>query len=416
MQRQCRRLRQTKQKEQRILKEKLFELNTIKLGLKASFIWDLTNIIEIQYDKNDDEQDDLVERNCQQVFHKLETMMSTISLNLENSIPPTTANTRSNFVHHIYDNSSLFINNNEIVRSENPINVIEIIVENGNGIIINNITFFGNIFLMIENINSALVELENSRPTPEQTTTNCDCNSLDAENQQEENEFNNNNFTCFIDVSAKLCKPKIIRKKNKEDEFDDDHLFLLQRKNFILHIKDYLVRKVNERYFCIRLKQTSINHIVTTINYNNDNNLNADGISDSDLSTQSGTLQITTSEINLKNCKFDLCFLSGVLLGYPVIYCNEDTDLGNCLSFQTLCNYKVRLTSSSSLSNISSAFNHQTTFELYSFTVPNEFRHLYENKINKWFHNLRDYCKNLKNFPYNLSMETILENYPLILT
>ena len=166
---------------------------------------------------------------------------------------------------------------------------------------------------------------------------------------------NNKVFDAFIDVSETLSEPKIIQ--NRED--------IVRRKYTLLHIKQYLDANIGAN--C--LDTDCWRHYWNNVAKNSDDD--------------SGTI--------------DLCFVTGVILGYPIIYCNNTPDTGNCLSYQTLTHYTVNTNS--------------TSQEIFSFSVPHLFQQQYENRINHWFNLLSHRSSTF----YDLKLTHCLETHPLIL-
>ena len=72
----------------------------------------------------------------------------------------------------------------------------------------------------------------------------------------------------------------------------------------------------------------------------------------------------------------DLCFVSGCLLNYPIIYTNNQPDVGNCLSFIDLRNFTLKI---------------NDIYNVYSFTIPEKFykNHFYQDFILEWYENIQ---------------------------
>lgn len=182
----------------------------------------------------------------------------------------------------------------------------------------NNITFFGSIPCMVENIDIILRQLVNSDSQV--------CG-------------NNQVFDAFIDVSSTLAEPVIIR--NWEE--------ITRRKYMLLELKESLGAKWNDE-----------------------------------------------KPYEWKS-SLDLCFVTGAILGYPIIYCNTTPATGNCLSHQPLTHYTVSISS-------------QCLPPIYSFTVPAKFAHRYQSRVEQWFHSL---CSRTN---HHLVLNATTESHPLILT
>ena len=210
------------------------------------------------------------------------------------------------------------------------------------------ITFFGSIPLLIANINSILLQLDRvfDSGAPNRET-----------NHHHKNEVFQDSF--FIDVSATIPAPRIITVMQDKE-------VLAAQKFILLHIRDYLHANIDASCLnandCLRTLANDHHHNVP------------------------------------RQQQWDLCFLSGVMLGYPVIYCNSTPDQGNCLSHQPLCNYVVQL-------------DHHST-PMYSFSVPQAFEACYQHRINQWFKSLSENTTQ----PERLSLRQSVETYPLILT
>ncbi|OTF83265.1 hypothetical protein BLA29_008066 [Euroglyphus maynei] len=170
------------------------------------------------------------------------------------------------------------------------------------------VVFFGNIQHMIENINSTLIQLD----IWIQSDHNC---------QQ-------NNETYLIDVSADLDEPKIIHHQQHQNN-EEEKTILLSLKYCLLHIRNQLSIVVGQPY----------------------------------------DIHIDNEKIfNDNNHYCDLCAITGILIGYPIIYCNRSTDVGNCLANQSLRNYLIRM------ENIpKTKTNDDDSFIIYSFSVPDKF-------------------------------------------
>ncbi|KAF7493878.1 hypothetical protein SSS_09877 [Sarcoptes scabiei] len=467
------------------------ELFSIQIGLKASFIWDLTNL---SANKDDDR-----ERCWRQIHREFD------SIKIENHLEcnrhsnninrNTTKNNNNNNNKNGDDGEKNF---NELNQNQNDnddadsidslpldrihvddrlITLVYLIVENNNH---NNkdaedddddddqtteILFYGNIDDMIKNIDLALDELDHC---------DFDLENLGNETQPpktfvaETDRFHRDHRydTCFIDVSADLKEPRIIQSiakrklRNKTKDYDrninndnatndngEDDGDVLYRKYSLLHkIKPYLVRNVNER--CIRLKfiQNSSERNQELCSERVKQRYDSDSDSEDDVISENGSMRTKNfldkeNIIIVRNCDnykqldhlhhcdrndgydraddgfrrsrsnetssfgdVDLCFVSGILLGYPIIYCNRTPKLGNCLANRNLSNYTV------SIKNIPE--DSQRSFVLYSFSVPSVFQSHYQHRIEDWFRKLR----NKSPIWLQLEMNVRIENHSLILT
>lgn len=97
---------------------------------------------------------------------------------------------------------------------------------------------------------------------------------------------------------------------------------------------------------------------------------------------------------------WDLCFISGVFLAYPLIYCNSKPQEGNCLAHQALTNYTVTL-------------DDHEDFPMYSFSVPERFHAQTSRRVKDWFEGL---CEKASAVSQRLRLHQTVETHALILT
>lgn len=213
------------------------------------------------------------------------------------------------------------------------------------------IAFFGSIPQILSNINS-LLRVEEA--TAETGAPNHERNNEKRKNKSvfEEKEGGN---SFFIDVSPSSTLPRIMQ---------DEEEAVLARKCLLLHIRDYLQANIG----------------ASTLNAND---------------CLSTFLPPACTPID---DPWDLCFLSGVLLGYPLIYCNSTPQEGNCLAHQPLTNYTVTL-------------DGEQHFPVYSFSVPEAFHAQTSRRVNDWFEGL---CERV--LSKHLRLQQSVETHALILT
>lgn len=207
------------------------------------------------------------------------------------------------------------------------------------------IAFFGSIPQLVANINSILQQLDSA-------------SNRNQENESGEVFHEGNSF--FIDVSSSLPAPRIMQ---------DEEAAVLSRKYLLLHIRDYLHANIDARCLnvndCVRVGLPKV---------------------------------IAAAAAEGSTHPWDLCFISGSFLGYPVVYCNSTPEQGNCLAHQSLCNYTVE-------------YEH-SPHALYSFSVPVIFKKHYHRRIHQWFESLRQKAPQ----PALLTLRESIETHALILT
>lgn len=314
------------------------ELESVRNWTKPSYIWDLT------------------EENCHQIYARL------LPLYLDQRPRTSTPTSSDSSVHRSHSLAVLelyAIHNSNSYESNDNGDGCNRCEENHNGEV-DVITFFGSIPHIVANINKIIVELDTS----------------DSHNRNLENELNVLNETectslasssscsscssscfqcCLIDVSASLSAPRIMQ--DKETSF-------IGLKYLLLHVRDYLRANIDVQ--CI-----NVNHCLNHTN---------------------GSDRITLVH------HFDRCFLTGIFLGYPIIYCNRTPTDGNCLSHQPLINYSVN-----------KVYDVDDEFQLSSFSIPQMFEHKFHQKIYDWFQELRKRDTKLR-------LVHVVESHPLILT
>jgi hypothetical protein len=127
------------------------------------------------------------------------------------------------------------------------------------------------------------------------------------------------------------------------------------------------------------------------------------------MKTKKNIIKLLSSEmrLHLKDRKFkieslnediDMCLICGAMLGYPVIYCNDNIQDGNCLSCQPLCAFSIKRLSKEPIPSI------------YSFSLPKVYRKLFYSNINLWFIELNNY------YNQNLLLEEDVITMPFVLT
>nr|XP_027200532.1 probable protein kinase DDB_G0277539 [Dermatophagoides pteronyssinus] len=315
------------------------EMMTIYSGLKASYIWDISS-----------------EENLLKIYHHL---LDEINIDYRRRRPTSVG--WPNIINGQHS-TMLSIVKLSLTNSSAATTTTTTATDNNQTM---PVIFYGNIHQMIENINSTLVKLD-----------------VWIQNDNQNNQNNNNEhsfihhlssspYTNLIDVSAELNEPKIIttivgqqqqQQQNQNNNKEEETMMMMSLKYCLLHIRNQLVDDdvdVNEpRCF--------------DIHFDNNN-----------------------------NC--DLCAISGILLGYPIIYCNRySNDDGNCLANQLLRNYQICMENSET----------KESFIVYSFTIPEKFVLIYQSKIDQWF----DYMKQRFRNNIVLKMQYKLECHPFILT
>lgn len=91
----------------------------------------------------------------------------------------------------------------------------------------------------------------------------------------------------------------------------------------------------------------------------------------------------------------DMCLITGCLLGYPIIYTNREPQSGNCLAFEPLSHFSVKM-------------NERT---IYSFSCPQIYRIQFEKHINLWFEAL-----DRQTFDGSLSLNETIKTLSFVLT
>ena len=235
------------------------------------------------------------------------------------------------------------------------------------------IAFFGSIPQILSNINSLIAELQPTTADEDDdgAPNNHGRNQDEAEERRKEKKNKEEVFedvdrssggggnSFFIDVSCSATVPRIMQ---------DEETVALKR--LLLRLRDYLRAK-------------TAGGAVSCLNAN-------DCLRRTEVpASASGTCG------ELDSCPWDLCFLSGVLLGYPVLLCNSTPEEGNCLAHQPLLNYTVTLE------------DHH--FPLYSFSVPERFQANFSGRISRWFEKLQQREERLR-------LRQTVETHPLILT
>jgi hypothetical protein len=94
----------------------------------------------------------------------------------------------------------------------------------------------------------------------------------------------------------------------------------------------------------------------------------------------------------------DMCLICGAMLGYPVIYCNDNIPDGNCLSCQPLCAFSIKRLSKEPIPSI------------YSFSLPQVYRKIFYSNIDLWFIELNNF------YNQNLLLEEDVITMPFVLT
>ena len=112
-------------------------------------------------------------------------------------------------------------------------------------------------------------------------------------------------------------------------------------------------------------------------------------------------LQINSTKNNLKvesidGSISDMCLICGSLLGYPVIYCNNSPENGNCLSFEPLSHFCLQ---------------NDSMETIYSFSSPQKYRHIFDSRINSWFDSIKSQSK-----AQNLTLKEEIKTMPFVLT
>ncbi|KAH7639522.1 hypothetical protein DERF_005444 [Dermatophagoides farinae] len=313
------------------------EILTVRLGLKASYIWDLS------------------EENCHQIYRILD------EINID--CRPTSFGGVS-WPIMIGDNGHS-LNVVKLSLQHSPSNSNDDDEQTTMPVI-----FYGNIRHMIENINLTLIQLDIWIHGYNNHASDC------HHHHNNKDVFHHPLYTYLIDVSAVLNEPKIIQHQNDDNNVEnkEEENVMHSLKYCLLHIRDQLV-------------------FVSQNNVNKRNNDEPCVI----IHIGNHLLQDSSSHY------WDLCAITGILLGYPIIYCNRTMNNGNCLANQMLRNYTIRM------------MNVQTneSYVIYSFTVPNKFVHIFQSRIDQWFKSLKI---DLTNKSIMLKMEQKLECHPFILT
>ena len=380
----------------------------LKLRLKPSYMWDLTD------------------ENCHQIYTRLSRLAKLLNLDLYSShfsisISSTTFVDCSSF-----PSSATVATSSQLIA----ISVIELHSHNNNNDESSfsefnnnsNLIFFGSIPDIISHINSILVELNsidsnndsNNNNNSNNTSTSIADNSIDEsksltkkKNKKKKNNNNGNksnkveteveliaedkekeafyfNDSFFIDVSATLEEPCIMQ-YNKEA--------VIGRKYILLHLRDYLAANVvtaTTSSSCLNANDCLLlDADDVMMNHHSDSEQQEFDKKEKSFYPKQGRFEYSDF--------FDLCFLSGVFLGYPVLYCNDTPTVGNCLSHHPLAVYTVKL-------------DHHHV--MYSFSVPLKFASHYQQRIDRWF----ERCCQRINQPERLKMEISIETHPLILT